>query len=133
MVLPSIYASNSCIILHGMIYTLPLPMALTQSYGHETETTSLENLVKNNDEMAFVSFSPQVTQPLKWLKLDPMVQQGPRYCYLPIAINYVGFSLILQMFGGKYGYETMDSQPLDLSWLPNLMAWFLLLCRLMFM
>jgi hypothetical protein len=119
--------------MHGMIYSVPSPMALTQSYGHQIETTSLENLVKNNDEIAFVSFLAQVTQPLEWLKLDPMVQQGPRYHYLPLAINYVGFSLVPQMFGGKYGYETMDSQPPDLSWLPNLMAWFFLLRRLMFM
>jgi hypothetical protein len=30
-------------------------MALTQSYGHQTEATSLEILVNNNDEVASIS------------------------------------------------------------------------------
>ncbi len=108
----------------GMIYNVLSPVALTKSYGHQTKATCLENLVNNNDEMAYVSLSAQVTQPLELLKLDPMVQQGPHYPYLPLATNYVGFGLVPQMSNGQYGYEAMDFQTLDLSLLPSLMVWF---------
>jgi hypothetical protein len=108
----------------GMIYCVLLPVASTQSYGHQTKATSLESLIRSNDEMAYVSFSAQVTQPLELLKPDPMVQQGLHYPYMPLATSYVGFGVVPQMFGGQYGYEAMDSHPPDLSQLPNLMVWF---------
>jgi hypothetical protein len=117
----------------GMIYSVPLLVALIQSYGHQTKATSLENLVRSNDEMASVSFLAQVTQPLELLKPNPMVQQGPRHPYLPLATNYVWFGLVPQIFGGQYGCEAMDSQPPHLSRLPNLMVWIFLLCMLVFM
>jgi hypothetical protein len=104
--------------------SVPSPVALTQSYGHQTEATSLENSASNNDEAASVSLSAQVTQPLELPKPDPVVQQGPHYPYLPPAANYVGFGLVPQMSGGQYGYEAVDSQPPDLSRLPSLMVWF---------
>jgi hypothetical protein len=124
VVLPSISASNSCTVMPGMLYSVPSPVALTQSYGHQTEATSLENSASNNDEVASVSLSAQVTQPLELPKPDPVVQQGPHYPYLPPAANYVGFGLVPQMSGGQYGYEAVDSQPPDLSRLPSLMVWF---------
>jgi hypothetical protein len=108
----------------GMIYNISSPVALIQSYGRQREATFLENLVKSNDEMAFVSFLAQLTQPLELLKRNPMVQQGAHYPFLPPATNYVGFGLIPQMFGGQYGYEAMNFQPFDLSWLPSLMVFF---------
>jgi hypothetical protein len=93
-----------------------------QSYGHQTETASFENLGTGNDEVA--SLSVKVTQPLELPKPDPVVQQGPHYPYLPPAANYSGFGLVPQLSGGQYGYEALDSQPPDLSRLPSLMVCF---------
>lgn len=104
------------------MYSVAVPVEMTQSYSHQQVSTPVENMSTSNDTPSVVSPAP-VPPPLEQLaKPDPMVQQGPPYPYLPTVSSYPGFGLMPQIPGAQYAYEPADSQPQDVSRLPSLMV-----------
>ncbi|KAH9571678.1 hypothetical protein CY35_02G106400 [Sphagnum magellanicum] len=103
-------------------------VALAESYGHQTQSTPVENLTARN-EVASVSLSAPVApvapvaQSVEHSKAENMVQQGPPYPYMPAVSNYHGLTLMPQIPGGsQYAYEPTDPQA-DVSRVPSLMPY----------
>ncbi len=103
-----------------LVYSVSKTVALAESYGHQTQSTPVENLTARN-EVASVSLSAPVAQSVEHSKAENMVRQGP-YPYLPAVSNYHGLTLMPQIPGGsQYAYEPTDPQA-DVSRVPSLMV-----------
>jgi hypothetical protein len=107
-----------------VVYSVSATVALAESYGHQTQSTPVENLTARN-EVASVSLSAPVApvaQSAEHSKAENMVQQGPPYPYLPAVSNHHGLTLMPQIPGGsQYAYQPTDPQA-DVSRVPSLMV-----------
>jgi hypothetical protein len=112
-----------------VVYSVSTTVALAESYGHQTQSTPVENLTARNEVASVISLSApvapvaqSVAQSVEHSKAENMVQQGPPYPYLPAVSNYHGLTLMPQIpRGSQYAYEPTDPQA-DVSRVPGLMV-----------
>ena len=73
-----------------------------------------EVFVMSNDEV--LSVAPGSEQLSEISKLEPSIHQGRPLSYIQTIPNYQGFGLMAQP---QYQYESGESQPQEISRLPN--------------
>ena len=79
-----------------------------------SQPMTTEIFVTSNDEV--LSIAPGAEQPSDMSKPEQSMHQGRQLSYIQTVPNYQGFGLMPQP---QYQYESGESQPQDISRLPN--------------